>query len=69
MSKDDEEMRRTAAELLAGSIPGGMNEGLIALHEMYQELKRAGFREFQALWIVAYVLAGGPNPGVFGNPE
>lgn len=63
MAPENDDLRREAEALLSrAEFPSGLGEAASSLHEMYLSLKSGGFTEFQALWIIGYVCAGGPNP-------
>lgn len=59
---DQEDVRVEAERLLAQGLPSQLIAATGGLHEMYLSLVGGGFTEFQALWIVGYVISGGANP-------
>ena len=51
-----------ANRLLAAAMPGPLAEAAGFFHEMFENLKAAGFTEHQALWIIGYCMSGGSTP-------
>lgn len=63
MSKQEDDLRAVAEQLLRNAdIPEGLAEGMASVHEIFLSLRRGGFTEFQALWLIGYVLGGGHRP-------
>jgi len=58
---DREDRMAEANRLLAEGFPGPLKEAANFFHEVYTNLKEAGFTEKQALWIVGYCMSGGAN--------
>jgi hypothetical protein len=62
---DEQEMRSEAERLLSSAqLPaeGSLTQGISVMHEVYLSLKESGFSEFQALWIIGYIITGGQKP-------
>lgn len=59
---DNQDMHDEANRLLSENLPSGMIQAFGGMHEIYQSLRAGGFSEFQALWIIGYVISGGARP-------
>jgi len=57
------EFRQTAEQMLAGVLPGPIEEAGIIIFGLYETMRNGGFSEFQALWICGYVASSGSTSG------
>lgn len=65
----NEDARRKAEEQAAQFFsqveePSTMTEAFVSMHEMYLALRASGFNEYQALWLIGYLICGGSGKGV-----
>lgn len=56
MTKDRDELSAEGERLLREGLPTEMGQATNSVHEVYCELKEAGFTRFEALWIVGYIM-------------
>lgn len=57
MTKSKDELNAEGERLLREGLPTEMGQATNSIHEVYGELKEAGFTRFEALWIVGYVMS------------
>lgn len=54
------EAERRAAEILENLDPTTeMADSMIGMHELYTSMRAGGFSEYEALWLVGYIVCGG----------
>lgn len=62
MADDDKEkLLREADRILSENMPSPSQEGFNALHEMFLTLRNSGFAQYEALWVIAYIISNGSD--------
>jgi hypothetical protein len=65
----EERLRQQSEEIMRGLDISGMDEGFVAIHELFLSIKKGGFTKSEALWIISYMVCGGASSAIGGEDE